>query len=76
MSQELALVRTNDTGNDEVASRHAGSTRDQDLLTTDLVNPKYGRDGEQELHDADDSSCEQGDGVSGQFHILEDEGTL
>lgn len=74
VSHELALVRTNDTGNDEVANRHASSTRDQDLLTTDLVNPEYGRDGEEELHNANDSGCEQGGGVSGQIHILEDVG--
>lgn len=70
------LVGSDDTRDNEVAGSHACSTGDQNLLTTNLIDEEYGRDGEQEFDDTDDSGREEGSCVSGEFHVLEDEGAV
>jgi hypothetical protein len=61
---EGMLVGSNDTGDDEVTRSHANRTSDEDLLASNLINPKNGRDCKEEFHDADHAGCEERNGVA------------
>lgn len=63
--QPFALVTANDAGNDEVAASHTHSTGNENFLATDLIHPEHGRNGKNELDNADDTGSEEGGGVSG-----------
>ena len=63
--QPRILVPANDARNDEVAHGHTRRTGDKNLLATNLIHPKHGRDGEDEFDDADDTGSEEGSGISG-----------
>jgi hypothetical protein len=57
---ELARVRSNDAGNDKMADGHTDASGDQNLLTTDVVDPKNGGNGKDKLENTGDTGCEQG----------------
>jgi hypothetical protein len=71
---ESSLVGTNDTGDNEVTRCHSNRTGNQNLLTSNLVNPKNGRDSKEELDNAHHTGGEERDGVAAELHILENVG--
>ena len=70
------LVRPNDTRDDEVANGHADTTRDEDLLPADVVDPDDGGDCKDELEDASHAGGQELGSVTAQVQILEDLGTV
>lgn len=62
---EFTLVCTDDSCHDEMADSHSDRTGDQDLLTSDLIDPKHSRDGEDELENTDNASSQQGGCITG-----------
>lgn len=71
---KMALVGADNARHDKVANGHARGTSDEDLLSTDLIDPEHGGNGEDEFEDADDAGSEEVCCVSGKLHVLEDEG--
>lgn len=63
--QPFALVPANDARHNEVAGSHTRGTGDENLLAPDLIHPEHGRNGEEELDNADDTGGEKGGGISG-----------
>jgi len=61
-----SLVSLEATYDDDVAHGHADGTNDQGRLPAPAIDVHDGRDGGDEHHDADDTSCQQTDRVAAQ----------
>ena len=59
MSGPLILISREDTGDDEVAQKHSGTTNDEDRLPTEFVDIHYGWNSRKEQQDPDHSSGKQ-----------------
>lgn len=66
------LVHRVDGADDELRDAHAGGADEQDLLAAPAVHEHDGRNGGEEIDDADDACCEEVDGVAVEADLLED----
>jgi hypothetical protein len=74
-------VSGSDTSDDKVGNGHANTTNDEDCLPAKSVDVQDGRDRGEEHDDANNSSCEERDGIVGtltctEANALEDERRL